>query len=97
MSTKTIEEMQAARRELDRKIKAAQRAEIKVAKAALLSERQALGVWLAESAGADTLELVQRLRTALSAGHIPAQLRQQIAPESSDSNDVEDGNRSDFA
>lgn len=84
---KSVEQMQAERRELDRQIRAAKRAEAKAAKAALQSERQALGVWLATSIGADTTESVQRLRAALESGQIQHHLRQQITTRSPDSSD----------
>lgn len=51
---KSIEQMQIERRTLDRQIRAAKRAAAKAEKDRLLSARQAIGVWLAEMAGADT-------------------------------------------
>ena|SRR5690625_567443 len=83
--TENIADMEAKRRELDRKIRAAKRAEAKAAKAALLSERQALGVWLAESVGADSIESVHRLRVALESGQVQRYLCQEIGTGSPDS------------
>lgn len=82
--SKNIADMEAKRRELDRKIRAAKRAEAKAAKAALLSERQSLGVWLAEVVGADTIESVQLLRAALESGQVQRHLRHEIGTESPD-------------
>lgn len=83
-SPKSVEKMQAERRELDRRIRAAKRAEKKAAEEALLSERQALGVWLAESVGADTIEDVQTLRTEVESGQVHHLLRNALGAQSSD-------------
>lgn len=83
-STRTVEKMQAERRELDRRIRAAKRAEKKAAEEALLSKRQALGVWLAESVGADTIEDVKTLRTEVESGQVHHLLRNALGAQSSD-------------
>ena len=62
---KTVEEMKQQRRELDRKIRAAKRAEVKAAKEAKVSAQQRLGAWLAKFAGADTAEDVEAIQQAL--------------------------------
>jgi len=85
--TENIEQMEAKRRELDRKIRAAKRVEAKAAKEALLSERHALGVWLAESVDADSIESVQLLRVALESGQIQRHLRQEVGTDSPDSSE----------
>lgn len=82
--TKNIDDMVAQRRELDRQIRSAKRAEAKAAKAALLSARQDLGVRLAEAMGADTIEDVQVLRAAVESGQIQHQIRMQIGTDSAD-------------
>lgn len=76
--SKTISDMEGQRRELDRQIRAAKRAEAKAATAALLSARQDLGVWLTETAGADTIDSVERLRRVLDSEQIRTHLREQI-------------------
>lgn len=82
--SKNIADLEAERRELDRKIRAAKRAEAKAAKAVLLSARQALGVRLAEAVGADTVAAAELLDGALESGQIRATLRRQIGTESPD-------------
>lgn len=62
---KTVEEMQQQRRELDREIRAAKRAEAKAVKEAKVSAQQRLGAWLAEFADADTAEAVEAIQQAL--------------------------------
>nr|VDG61814.1 Uncharacterised protein [Streptococcus thermophilus] len=62
---KTVEEMKQQRRELDRKIRAAKRAEAKAAKEAKVSAQQRLGAWLAGFADADTAEDVEAIQQAL--------------------------------
>lgn len=84
MATKNIAEMEAKRRELDREIKAAKRAEAKRRREELLSARQALGVWLAEAVNADTVDAVARLREALDTDQVRAHLAGKVAAESSD-------------
>ena len=93
MATKKIADMEAQRRKLDREIKAAKRAEAAAAKQALLSARQALGVWLAESVGADTPEAVTRLREALSIGQVQAHLAAKVTAESPDTSEQDDDAR----
>ena len=90
MATKKIAEMEAQRRKLDREIKAAKRAEAKRQREALLSARQALGVWLAESVGADTQEAVARLREALSTGQVQRYLAEKVSAESPDTSAQDD-------
>lgn len=85
--TKTIEVMKAERRRLDREIRAAKRAEIKAAKEALLSERRSLGVWLSESVGADSVESVKALKTALGSYKVQANLAAQIGTSRPDVRD----------
>ncbi|TWP33541.1 hypothetical protein [Leekyejoonella antrihumi] len=83
-NARTVEQMEIKRRELDRQIRAAKRAESKAAKEALLAARQELGVWLTKSVGADDAEAVQTLRATLESGQIQALLRERISAESSD-------------
>ncbi len=90
MATKKIADMEAQRRKLDREIKAAKRAEAKRQRDALLSARQALGVWLAESVGADTPEAVTRLREALSTGQVQGHLAAKVSAESPDTSAQDD-------
>lgn len=82
MTTKTIADMEARRRKLDREIRSAKRAEAKRQREALLSARQALGVWLSESVGADTLEAVGLLREALSTGQVQQLLEDAMTAKS---------------
>lgn len=86
-TSKTIEEMQIERRVLDRQIRAAKRAAAKAERERLLSARQALGVWLAEVAGADTVAAVGALQTALETGQFRRFLQQALTPGSSDNSD----------
>lgn len=99
--TKNIEQMEAKRRELDREIRAAKRAEAKAEKAALLSARQTLGVRLAKAVGADTIEAVELLQAALESGQVRRHLCREIGTESSDtsehSGDLGGGERHDVA
>lgn len=95
-TSKTIEEMQTERRSLDRQIRAAKRAAAKAEKERLLSARQALGVWLAEVAGADTVASVGALQAALETGQFREFLRQMVTPGSSD-NSVAGGDFDGFA
>ncbi|ACU86370.1 hypothetical protein Bfae_25910 [Brachybacterium faecium DSM 4810] len=60
-----IQQMEAQRRELDRQIRAAKRAAQKAEKKAIQDARENLGIDLAEAVEADTLELIQRLRTVI--------------------------------
>ncbi|MGH3971866.1 MAG: hypothetical protein ACRDS9_00850 [Pseudonocardiaceae bacterium] len=80
---KSIEQMESERRALDREIRAAKRAAAKQAEQQLLFERQALGVWLTESVGADTLDAVATLRTAFDPGQL-AVLRASLHPPARD-------------
>lgn len=90
-TTKNIADMEAQRRELDRQIKAAKRAEKRATEAALLSARERLGVELSMSVGADTLEVVGRLDRALKTGQIQEYLRERIADGSPDTRTPEGG------
>lgn len=81
---KNIDGMVAQRRELDRQIRAAKRAEAKAVKEALRFERQALGVWLAESVGAVTIEDVRMLRAALEFGQVRHLLHEALGAHTSD-------------
>lgn len=90
ITAKKIADMEAQRRKLDREIKAAKRAEAAAAKEALLSARQALGVWLAEYVGADTTEAVTRLREALSTAQVQAHLAAKVTAESPDTSAKDD-------
>lgn len=92
-----INDMVAQRRELDRQIRAAKRAEAKAAKAALLSARQDLGLWLTQSVGADTIDGIERLRAALKPGQIQQHLRQQVSTPPSDTSEVDGGELHDDA
>lgn len=84
ITAKKIADMEAQRRKLDREIRSAKRAEAAAAKQALLSARQALGVWLTESVGADTTEAVERLRAALDTDEVRAHLASKVSAESPD-------------
>lgn len=88
---KSIEQMQIERRTLDRQIRAAKRAAAKAEKDRLLSARQAIGVWLAEMAGADTVPDVEALQAALDTGQFRRFLRQALTPESSTNSAVGGG------
>lgn len=90
ITAKKIADMEAQRRMLDREIKAAKRAEVKRQREALLSARQSLGVWLAESVGADTPEAVARLREALSTGQVQEHLAAKVTAESPDTSAKDD-------
>ncbi|MGO1563136.1 MAG: hypothetical protein ACTHW7_15075 [Actinomycetaceae bacterium] len=79
-----INDMVAQRRELDRQIRAAKRAEAKAAKEARLFARQDLGVWLTEAVGADSIEDIEALRSALDSGQIRRHLRTEIGTGSPD-------------
>lgn len=88
MTIKNINDMEAQRRELDRQIRAAKRAEKKAANEALLSARQHLGVDLTSAVGADTIEAIARLDQVLMSGQILQQLRRQMSATSSDNDDA---------
>lgn len=81
---KNINDMVAQRRELDRQIRAAKRAEAKAAKEALLSARHDLGVWLTKAVGADTIDDIAALRSALGSGQIQHHLRTEVGTGSPD-------------
>lgn len=81
---RSIDELEAQRRELDRQIRAAKSAKKKAAAAALMSARQTLGVDLAVAVGADNVATVENLRGALMSDRVQSWLRQQLSPESSD-------------
>lgn len=83
-----INVMVAQRRELDRQIRAAKRAEAKAAKEALLSARNDLGVWLTKAVGADTIDDIAALRSALDSGQIQRHLRTEVGTGSSDTGQV---------
>lgn len=70
-----IQQMEAQRRELDRQIRAAKRAAQKAEKKAIQDARESLGIELAEAVGADTLELIQHLRTVVLADGSIRELR----------------------
>ena len=88
--TTTIEKMEAQRRTLDSKIRAAKRAAEAKEREAFLSARQALGVWLAGAVGADTLEGVERLREVLGVTEIHEYLVSRMASDSSDTSTPDD-------
>lgn len=75
-----ITSLESQRRELDRQIRAAKRAEKKAADAALMSARQDLGVWLTNEVSADNLDKIARLRSALEQDNLRSHLQQQIRP-----------------
>lgn len=79
-----IDDLEAQRRELDRQIRAAKRAQNKAAAAALMSAQQTLGVDLARAAGAVNLEGVELLRGALMSGQKVSWLRREIGTEAPD-------------
>lgn len=68
--SKTIEQMKAHRRELDRKIKAAQRAEAKRQREELAAAKLALGERLAERFGADSVDSVNALFERVVSGDV---------------------------
>lgn len=74
----SITAMEAQRRELDRRIRAAKRAVQKAGEQALLSARHDLGVEVTTAAGADNLEAVERLRRALMSGQMIGSMKEQI-------------------
>lgn len=81
--TKTVEEMKAERRALDRAIRAAKRAEQKAAAEQLASAHRLLGEWVATLCGADTAEAVATLHEdAKTVSHHLRSL--QVVSESSD-------------
>lgn len=63
--SKSVDEMKQQRRELDRKIRAAKRVEVKAAKEAKVSAQQRLGQWLAGFADAGTAKDVEALHQRL--------------------------------
>lgn len=69
--SKTIEQMKSHRRELDRKIKAAQRAEAKRQREELAAAKLALGERLAERFGADSVDSVNVLLEQVVSGNLP--------------------------
>lgn len=89
MSTK-LEQMEKQRARLNAEIRATKRAEAKRHREAVLASRQALGVWLAESVGADTPEAVARLRGALSTGQVQEHLAAKVTAESPDTSAKDD-------
>lgn len=80
--SKTISDMESQRRELDRQIRAAKRAEKKAADEALLAARRDLGVRLTMAIGADDLDEIAALSAALEQDAMQNLLRQQIAQSS---------------
>ncbi|MBK0332050.1 hypothetical protein I8D64_11635 [Brachybacterium sp. MASK1Z-5] len=76
-----IEQMEARRRELDRQIRAAKREADRAAKKAVEDARHALGEELALATGADTVELIERLRTVLMSGQTLVGIRRAIGTE----------------
>ena len=85
---KSIDDLEARRRELDRQIRAAKRAEKKAALEALSAAQQHLGVEVAEAVGADSLDAVKRLRVALMSGQMQGWLRQQVGSGSQGINEA---------
>ncbi len=83
-ATKTAAELKAERAELNKAIRAAERAEKKAAAQALLDAKHALGVWLADGLGATTVAEVEALREAVDRDHIREQLGSPVATESGD-------------
>lgn len=69
MSSK-LEQMEKQRARLNAEIRATKRAEATRRRTAVLASRHALGVWLADVAGADTPEAVVRLRDALDTDQV---------------------------
>lgn len=86
-----ITSLESQRRELDRQIRAAKRAEKKAADAALMSARQDLGVWLTNEVSADNLDKIARLRSALEQDNLRSHLRAQIVPPAQDTRQVTGG------
>lgn len=77
--SKSIEELKAERREIDRRIKAQIRAEQRQRQEALLSARQDLGLWLTEAVGADTVEQVEQVREYLGSDNRLSAIRNTLA------------------
>lgn len=73
-NTKTAAELKAERDELNKAIRAAERAEREAAKRAVLDAQHALGEWLAEGIGATTPEAVEAIRGSLDLDQIRAAL-----------------------
>lgn len=89
--SKNIAGMEAQRRELDREIRAAKRAEAKAAKERLLSERRNLGEWLAGAVGAERPEEVRRLRELLAEDDLIADLQRRLRAGCPDTGGAVDG------
>lgn len=89
MTRKNVATMEAERRELDRQIRAAKRAEAKAAKEQFLSACRSLGEWLASVVGTETPAEVARLRELLGQGDTIATLQQRLQRTDSDSMDVD--------
>lgn len=87
-STMTIDQMQAERRELDRTIRAAQRAEAKAAKEAFLSECHSLGERISRALGVSTLEEVRALRELLQDDDVVTDLQRRLQATTSDTADA---------
>lgn len=90
-NTKNVDDLVAQRREIDRQIKAAKRAQKKAAEASLLSARQGLGVDLAMAVGADSLDAVERLVGVLMSGQMIDWMKGQVDTGSSDNSATGDG------
>lgn len=88
--TTTIEKMEARRRTLDSKIRAAKRSAEAKERQALLSARHTLGVWLADFVGADTIADVARLREVLGSHEIQEHLVSRLASDPSDTSAHDD-------
>lgn len=87
---KTIAQIQAERRELDRSIRAAKRSGHKAGEDELIYLASLLGAWLAESVGADSIEALAKLRAALESEQIQQHLRQQLLVDSSNMSEAGD-------
>ena len=83
-ATKTAAELKAERAELNKAIRAAERAEKKAAEKALLDAKHTLGVWLADGLGATTLDEVEALRGGVDLNRIRERLASPVATESDD-------------
>ncbi|WP_271394671.1 hypothetical protein [Neomicrococcus lactis] len=79
-----ITAMEAQRRELDRQIRAAKRAEKKAADEALVSARQRFSLNLTTAVSADSVEAISRLEKVLMSGPILDLLRRELAVDSED-------------
>ena len=83
--TTNIEKLREQRNELNRQLRAAERAEKQAAAQALLAAKHGLGVWLADGLGRDTPESIEELKASLDLDSLRALV--PTAPVTADSDD----------